>query len=865
MFLIHPLSFILHPSSFLDILPLPPHYSAALSSFHDPLSRRTTMLSEIFSDRKTHRVWIVFLVLSPLAYLGGLILANKYDSIMRLGLAIDREQAASLAAQYALSKGVNVTGWDKFYRLKPQNDLLFYYRLRSGVERDRARLLAPEVAVGVRFRSPDWRENIEVLLSIDGQALGYSRCLSKSIEVKTPAEEISRKLAENAVKARQAALGVSYPIELITQEIRADNCHFGDTVVRSYMWRWPTPSHSELELQSILTVRGETLIGDTVRATVDGKFAKQYLHSGSNIFLSGKILYGVVILIVVVFGLYRFVQRAQQKEVSYSRVFLLTLIFSGVSAIYVFLTDVAIYDVSGRPDFPASDWIIISVGAAGNLVVGIFFGLAYGSGEGDIREAYPGKLSSVDALITGKIFSRNVARAFLAGCAIGGWLLLFSVLSSLPWVRNSIFGGEIIDQTDGWLGKFPSVWALIICPSLALMIIVIGLLIPLSFFHRRFKSTRITIPLVAAFLWVVCTTPYQEFRPRYAILPISAVMTSLVMLSFFKFDLLAIIVGLAAHTYVYFSAALAMQPAASLRFSGIISLGAGLAMPVIASFFAVRGRKYREDEVRPIYAKYQAERLSMQAEVAAAREAQKRLMPDKLPTTPHFLLAASCLPAFDVGGDFYDIFEMNSGRLGILIAEGGGKGLGSALSIAFAKGFILPKVMGSWNNDASPAEIVRALQDRMMTLTFEDAGTGFLFAVIEPEDGTLRYARTGSFPSLLVSQPDISRKLISPLENALRFKSTLGRDKDVVITEGSVRIELGESVIFFTDGLAKTWEKKNGSPEIVLSKVLTGKVSKSIQDLQAALTEVIKKTAKQARKKGLEDDLTAVIVKMKKE
>ncbi|MCI0664356.1 MAG: SpoIIE family protein phosphatase [Acidobacteria bacterium] len=822
------------------------------------------MLSEIFSDRKTHRVWIVFLVLSPLAYLGGLMLASKYDTIMRLGLAVDREQATKLASQYALSKGVDVTGWDKFYRLKPQNDLLFYYRLRAGVERDRARLLAPEAVIGVRFRSPDWRENIEVLLSPDGRGLGHGRCISKSVEAKTPAEEISRKIAEDAVKVRQAALGVSYSIDLNTHELRSEDCHSGSTAVRIYRWRWPTPSLSELELQSILTVRGETLIGDEIRATVDGKFAKQYLHSGSTIFLIGKIIYGAVMLIVVIFGLYRFVQRAQQKEVSYSRVFLLTLIFSGVSAIYVLLTDIAIYDISSRPEFPIPDWVIISIGAISNLFVGIFFGLAYGSGEGDIREAYPGKLSSVDALITGKIFSQNVARAVLVGCAVGGWLSLFSGLATLPWEQNQVSGSEIIIQTDGWLGRAPSIWALIICPSLALMIAVIGLLIPLSFFHRRFKSPRIIIPLVAAFMWVACTTPYQEFRPRYAILPISAVMMTIVMLAFFKFDLLTILVGMAAQTYVYFSAALALQPSPSLRLSGIISLGAGLGVPAIASFFAVRGRVYREDDVRPIYAKYQAERLSMQAEVTAAREAQKRLMPHELPTPPHFSLAASCLPAFDVGGDFYDIFEMHSGKLGVLIAEGGGKGLGSALSIAFAKGFILPKVMGSRNNDDSPAEIIRGLQDRMVTLTFEDAGTGFLFAVIDPEDGTLRYARTGSYPSLLVSQPGMG-KFISPLENALRFKSTLGRDNDVVITEGSIRIELGESVIFFTDGLAKNWAKKNGSPEVELSKVLASNRSESNQELQSALTEVIKKTAKHARKNGLEDDLTAVIVKLKKE
>ena len=822
------------------------------------------MLSKIFSDRKTHWVWIALLILSPGAYLGGLLLASKYDSNMRLGLAIDRDQATLLAAQYALSKGVDVTGWDRFCRLIPQNELLFYYRLRSGIDRDRSRLLAPETVVGVRFRSPDRRESIEVLLTTDGRGLGYGRCIPNTIEAKIPAEESARKIAEEAVKARQATLGVSYPIDLIPQEINSDDCHSGSAAVRSYKWRWPTPSLSELELQSILTVRGEMLIGDEVQATVDDKFAKQYLHSGSTLFIVGKILYGLVMVIVVIFGLYRFVQRAQQKEVSYSRVFLLAFIFSGLSALYVLLTDVVIYDVSNRPDFPVPDWVMLLTGTMSNLLVGLFFGLAYGSGEGDIREAYPGKLSSLDALITGKVFSRNVARAVVVGWAVGGWLLLFPGLSSLPFKGGPASGGEIITQLDGWIGRAPSIWALVVCPSLALMISVVGLMIPLSFFYRRFKSPRIRIPLLTAFMWVACTTPYHEIRPRYIILPISAVMTAIVMIAFFKFDLLAILVAMASVTYVYFSASLAMQHSPSLRLSGMISFGAGLTLPAIASYFAIRGRTYRDDEVRPIYAKYLAERLSMQAEVTAAREAQKRLMPHELPETPHFSLAASCLPAFDVGGDFYDIFEMHTGKLGVLIAEGGGKGLGSALSIAFAKGFILPKVMGRRNNDDSPAEIIRGLQDRMMNLTF-DEGTGFLFAVIDPEDRTLRYARTGSYPSLLVSRNDISGKLISPQENALKFKSILAQNNEVVVTEGSIRIELGESVIFFTDGIAKNWAKKDRSPEMEFSKVLAGKRGESNQELQSTLTESMKETAKHARKNGLEDDLTAVIVRLKKE
>ncbi len=51
------------------------------------------------------------------------------------------------------------------------------------------------------------------------------------------------------------------------------------------------------------------------------------------------------------------------------------------------------------------------------IVMGLLVGIAYGSGEGEVREAYPGKLTPLDALLAGKVFSRDVAVSVLFGAA----------------------------------------------------------------------------------------------------------------------------------------------------------------------------------------------------------------------------------------------------------------------------------------------------------------------------------------------------------------------------------------------------------------------------------------------------------------
>jgi serine phosphatase RsbU (regulator of sigma subunit) len=801
-------------------------------------------------------VLIILLALSPMAYIAGVILILQHEPNAHVGISIDRAKAISIAAQFAAAKGIEVGDWDQFCRFKPENNLLFYYRLRSGAERDLARQLAPEAVIGIRFRSPDRKENIEVLLGPDGRTLGYERKISKSAEYVDPGEEPARRTAEEAVRVRLQTVGMSKPVILNPGEVTGEGGQ-----VRKYVWRWPLPSIPELEFQSVIYVRGQTLVGDIVTAEVEGSFAKKYLNTSRASRVISSTFYGLIVLIVVIFGIYRFVQRVRQKEVSYSRVCLLTLIFASLTSSFILLSDVVLYDVAGNLNQHPPDLVILFSASMMYLVMALFLGLAYGSGEGDIREAYPGKLASLDALMTGRVFSGNVARSVIGGWAIGGWMLFCTHAVSLPWESNPTNGREL-GPLDHWFGSTPWLTPFLITPIDVILVTVIGLLVPLPLLHRRLRQKWLIIPLWSVFIWVACSGPYLTFRPQVAIIVMAAVRTIIVLLSFFMFDLLAVIIGLAAPTLIAFSIALVAQPSPSLRLSGVIALLISLAVIFIELVFLFKGRLYSEDEVRPVYAKNLAERLFMQAEVSAAREAQKRLMPNSLPRMPHFSIAASCLPAFEVGGDFYDLFDIGSGRIGVLIAEGGGKGLGSALSIAFAKGFLMPKLMGGKRSDDSPSEILHALQDRLMIRIAEkEASVGIAYAVIDAADGTVRYARTADYPSILVGK---SSALVRPEEKELRFVSNLSSESNVRLIEGSFSLQPGESVILFTGGIARTWADNGSSPDAEFTKVLNLSRNSDTEGLRENLAKSVNDSSKRAKKRGLKDDLTAVIVRLER-
>jgi serine phosphatase RsbU (regulator of sigma subunit)/MFS family permease len=826
------------------------------------------MLPETNLIKKTRWVWVVMLALSPLAYMAGSSLLFKYDPNLKVGFKIDRRAAIEAAAKFAASKGIDVTGWKSLCHVETANDLLFYYGLDKGRESQIARQLVPEVVVGVRFRSPDSLESLEVELGPDGRALGYTRNFSKQRKVGDIAEPDARRMAMEALKSRLSQhLAQDGPLSDADWKLE-EKAETG-AVIRKYARKWPLKTIPELTVSSELSFRGDVLTGDTVNAKIDSAFAKSNLNSGSTLKTVFGVAYGLLIAVVMIFGLYRFVQRVKQKEVSYSRIALVTIVFAAVLSLFLLLTDVVFYANGGVHDIPIPDWLLTSIiyfsVTMFYVVCGLFIGFAYGSGEGDIRESYPGKLTSLDALVTGRLFSQNVSRAFLIGCAMGGWMLLLCAVAFLPWQGKPGYG-EAFGPFDPWFGYLPLISSLMVTPTDTILVTVTGLLIPLPFLHRRFRSRRAVIVSAAVFVWLACAGPYLGFRPWTAILLMAAARTFLFMLAFFYFDLLTAIICIAAPTYWSIILEMIAQPSKGLHDTGLVSLILAAASLPIAFIFAFKGRLYREDEVRPVYAERLAERISMQAEASAAREAQKRLMPERLPSLPNLSIAACCHPAHEVGGDFYDVFELEGGKLGILIAEGGGKGLGSALSIAFAKGFLTPRILGDGQSDNSPTELIRGLQDRLAAMLDDEDGFGLAYAVIDPGDGTLRYARVGTHPAIMVASENSPGRLSLPEEREIKFKSNRkeGRlaDADILVIEGSCALGEGDSVAMLTDGIVKNWKNDKTGPAVELSKVLTDARGADSAALQEALDKNIKEGSKRARKQMVDDDLTVVIVKL---
>ncbi len=849
----------------------------------------TTLLPQKLATSRWRVFWLALLVLAPLAYAGGSYLYLKINPNAQVRLSLDRTQAFAKAAAYLSANGLNVAGWPRYCNIEPDDDLQRYLNLTATPEskaaRAQARRYVAPLTLKVLFHKADNTQIAEVLLGPAGQPLGFRRTLWQTDKQPDLSPAEAQRLAEQHLRARPEAAFANFSAAPKVREV-ADK---GD-LTRHYTWAWQVAGLAELNAQTSIAIYGKQVIGEVIQTQLDPAFARQALHADRPLRLSSIIAFSLALTLAVIFGIYRFVKRARQKELSYARIFFITGFLAVVLNLFVILTDTALYQTAQLPvTVPA--WVIYVTSGIMWTLGGLFIGLAYGSGEGDLREAYPGKLTSIDTLILGKFLSRNVGRAALWGCALGGWLWLAFQLVGL-WFARQPGAGEALLPFIVYFAEWPVLLVLTSWQTDVVLVAVIGLLLPLPFLRRLMRPAgRITgwlnrlgeylpanfmtesrmgnwvIALLAVWAWIIAQLPLHSFHPWTGMWLLAALKTVVLLTVFFKFDLLTAAAALAAPIYLKFTLTAWLQPAPAIHQAGVLAaLIAVLVLPVLF-YCAVKGRWYRDEDVRPVYAGLLAERLSLQAEVSAARVAQERLLPQRLPISPNFTVAASCVPAHEVGGDFYDFFEVGPHQIAMLVAEGGGRGLGSALSIAYAKGFLMSKVGGQSNNqrggDDSPTEVMRALQERLTQMLTHDDAIGLAYLVLDTSDGVLRYARTGKFPQVLLGRANPTGKapeVMSVSEHEIKFSSHHADKAAIRVIEGRAEVETGDHLIVYTGGLVEVWQNSNQTPENEFARLLT-QADESHQ-LQAALVESVNRCFKLVRKQELGDDLTAVVVRV---
>ncbi|MBI2567650.1 MAG: serine/threonine-protein phosphatase [Candidatus Schekmanbacteria bacterium] len=187
-------------------------------------------------------------------------------------------------------------------------------------------------------------------------------------------------------------------------------------------------------------------------------------------------------------------------------------------------------------------------------------------------------------------------------------------------------------------------------------------------------------------------------------------------------------------------------------------------------------------------------------ELRMAAQVQLSLLPVKLPTLPSIEVRATCLPAREVGGDFYDVMGLSGGRLAVVIGDVSGKGLHAALYMAQAIGTIRALA----RHCDAPIEVMSVANDVLK----ERLGRGIfitaLYCALDPATGRVRYVRAGHLPPLWLHRGQTETEVPAVAGLGLGVApSTVFRD---VVTEAEIQLAPGDTLVLFTDGLTENFD-----------------------------------------------------------
>jgi len=176
-------------------------------------------------------------------------------------------------------------------------------------------------------------------------------------------------------------------------------------------------------------------------------------------------------------------------------------------------------------------------------------------------------------------------------------------------------------------------------------------------------------------------------------------------------------------------------------------------------------------------------------DLRVARDIQVSLLLASSPHLPGWEASTSFLPARELGGDLYDFVEIDPTHWGIMIGDVSGKGIPAALHMAVARTLFRIEA----RNHANPAQTLARINQALIEQIPQGCVT-LLYALLDITDGTLRLANAGHHYPLLLNET--AREL--ELDGL-----PLGIDGDYTFEEVTARLQPGDVLILYTDGVVE--------------------------------------------------------------
>jgi serine phosphatase RsbU (regulator of sigma subunit) len=242
----------------------------------------------------------------------------------------------------------------------------------------------------------------------------------------------------------------------------------------------------------------------------------------------------------------------------------------------------------------------------------------------------------------------------------------------------------------------------------------------------------------------------------------------------------------------------------------------------------------------------QREKQQLEQELRIAREIQQALLPPSLPSEGWFVAAGKSESCFEVGGDYFDVIEIDPGRWGAVLADVSGKGVSAALLTSLLQGAFFSIYGSTTDLSAGVARLNRYILDRSRNARFAT-----VFWCVVERDGTTRWINAGHCSAIVVR----SGGQIEMLEPTT---VPLGVLPDADLSASELKFAPGDRLVVYSDGVseAMNWENEQfGEERIkqVVSQNAEGNAASLFEALHQAVTSFVGGAAQK-------DDLTLLVL-----
>ncbi len=503
------------------------------------------------------------------------------------------------------------------------------------------------------------------------------------------------------------------------------------------------------------------------------------------------------------------------------------------------------------------NFAFVRIGSGWEILLPLVFGFLFSFGgyiiimavaESYTREIWSDKLVSLDLITNGYFFHNKIGKAIIRSLCFGIGLAAFYyfllyVISLIINFSVSVFKDEIVILDHAFTSLYPFVKSI---NNMLFPLIVIFLYIS-TFLRSRTKNKTIFI-LLTAFLWSLVardiTSPiYIGFFIQFVLgLVISAIM--------WKYDFLTLFFTLIISYSTVLISWSALLP--ETDFFVQILIGIVLTVLGIIALFS----KYRLDDLNRITPKFQkhiSERQRLQGELSVARDVQMSFLPQKSPKFEGLEIIARCLPAYEVGGDYYDFIKFSDHNFGIAIGDVSGKGTKAAFYMTLTKGFL--KATSRFNTSPS------LLLTDMNAMFYENVERGnfisMIFASIDMKNKVLSFSRAGHNP-LLLKKPNNEVQVIKPTGIALGLEK--GDVFAKTIAEHFINLDSGDYIVMFTDGITEA--ENNKAEEYGMDRLTEIINNGNFINAGELLELVYKDVQKFTGKTPQHDDMTMIVIRV---